>query len=332
MVLNTGKLPLDLLEELLQLRGAPDPDVRLGPAIGEDAAVVDLGDKYLVLKTDPVTFAEDEIGWYAVHINANDVATTGAKPRWFQTTVLMPEGSTEELARALLRQVHDACLELQVAVTGGHIEVTRVVKQVVLVGDMQGTVSKDRLVLTSGAKEGDVIIMTKSAGIEGTAILAREKAEHVRGQFGTSFLSRAAGYLRSPGISVVADALMAAGLGATSLHDPTEGGVALGLLEVSKACRHMIEVRPSEIAIGEETAALCEYYGLNPLGLIGSGSLLAALPEDSSDELLESYRKAGIGARIIGRVGPPGIGLNTVGDETAYALVPSERDEIAKVL
>lgn len=332
MVLNTGKLPMDLMEELLALRGAPDSSVRLGPAIGEDAAVVDLEDRYLVLKTDPVTFAEDEIGWYAVHINANDVATTGARPRWFQTTVLMPEGSTEELARALFRQVHDACLELEVAVTGGHVEVTRAVKQVVLVGDMQGTVPKDGLVLTAGAQQGDIMIMTKSAGIEGTAILAREKAEEVTEQFGSSFLSRAAGYLRSPGISVVADALMAAALGATSLHDPTEGGLAMGLLEVSKACGRVIDVMPHEIPVGDETRALCEYYGLNPLGLIGSGSLLAAIPEDRSEELLDEYRKAGIGARVIGRVGSPGVGLNAVGERGAYALVPSERDEIARVL
>ncbi len=332
MALNPGKLPLDLLEELLELNGAPDPRVHVGPAVGEDAAVVDFGDKYLILKTDPVTFAEEEIGWYAVHINANDVATTGAEPRWFQTTILLPEGSTEALAYSVFQQVNDACNELDIAITGGHIEVTSAVRRIILVGDLQGLVSKDNLVLTSGAKEHDVVIMTKSAGIEGTAILAREKAKELEEHLGLSFVTQAAGYLKSPGISVVREALIAARLGATSLHDPTEGGVAMGLFEVSKACGRVLEVAPGAIPVGEETKALCEFYGLNPLGLIGSGSLLVAIPEGRSQELLDEYRRVGVDARVIGRVGGPGEGLTMVGEGGAYDLKPSERDEITRVL
>ncbi len=331
MALNEGKLPLGLLEELLEFTGAADPDIHLGPALGEDAAVIDLGDQYLVLKTDPVTLAQEDIGWYAVHVNANDVATTGARPRWFQTTILLPMGSTGDLARSLFRQVHAACVELDVAITGGHCEVTPAVGQVVLVGDMQGTVSKEDLVLTRGAREKDVLIMTKAAGIEGTAILARERAGELNAQFGPALVARAAAYLRSPGISVVSEALLAARMGATSLHDPTEGGVSMGLQEVSVACGHVLQVKPSAIAIEKETRVLCEYYGLNPLGLIASGSLLVAIPEPGSQRLLEEYERRGIAAKAIGEVAGSGIGVEVVGEAEGFPLEPSERDEITRV-
>ncbi len=327
-----GKIPLHLLEELLPLTGAEDPSVSLGPAVGEDAAAIDLGDQYLILKTDPVTFAVDEIGWYAVHINANDVATTGAKPRWFQTTLLLPEGSQEDVVRSVFKQVHRACLELGIAITGGHTEITPTVNQVILVGDMQGLVPKQHLVRTSGASEGDILVLTKAAGIEGTSILAREKAEELRGEVDEDLLSKAAGFLKSPGISVVHEALLAANLGAKAIHDPTEGGVAMGLYEMSKACGHELEVDASAIPVEKETNALCEFYGLNPLGLIGSGSLLVAIPEGRSGQLLRSYEEMGTKAAIIGSVGRGGIGLLVVGHPGQYALEPSERDEITKVL
>lgn len=332
MGLRKGKVPVDLLEELLRHIGAEDSSVRVGPEVGEDAAAVDLGDQYLILKTDPVTFAVDEIGWYAVHINANDVATMGARPRWFQITILLPKGSTKRLVRGIYRQVHEACTELDVAITGGHTEVTATVNQVVLVGDMHGLVSKENLVMTSGAQEGDVLILTKAAGIEGTAILARERAGELRGKFDDTLLMRAANFLRSPGISVVSEALLAAEIGATALHDPTEGGVAMGLYEMSKACGRELEVEPATIPVEEETRVLCEFYGLNPLGLIGSGSLLVAIPGPRSAKLLAAYARMGAKATPIGRVGRRGEGIRIEGERGQYPLEPSEADEITKVL
>ncbi len=332
MGLKTGKIPLDLLEELIPLKGAEDPSVFLGPAVGEDAAVVDLGDRYLVLKTDPVTFAEEDIGWYSVHVNANDVATRGARPRWFQASILLPLDAHEALVRSIFLQIHEACLELGVAVTGGHTEVTPAVNQAVVVGDMQGIVSKEGLVLTCGAREGDIVLLTKGAGIEGTAILARERREELEGSVDHALLQRAADFLRSPGISVVSEALMAAEMGATALHDPTEGGVAMGLFEMSKACGRELAVEPSAIPVEEETRALCDHYGLNPLGLIGSGSLLVAIPKSRSKKLLSAFQFEGIKATVIGRVSGSGVGLTTVGKPGPYPLEPSERDEITKVL
>lgn len=332
MSLASGKIPLSLLEELMGYDAPVDPSVRLGPAIGEDAAVIDLGDRYLVLKTDPVTFAEEEVGWYAVHVNANDIATMGCKPRWFQSALLFPHGSDAALVRSVHRQVCDACRDLGVSLVGGHTEVTSAVNKVVVVGDMQGIVDKDRLVTTAGARKGDVVILTKSAGIEGTAILARLRREELSTSLDSRLLYRAARFLRSPGISVVHEALRAAEMGAHAMHDPTEGGVSMGLLELSVACGRRVEARAASIPVAEETRAICETLGLNPLGLISSGALLVAIPEDRSDELLRAYREMEVPAQVIGRIGGTGTGIDVVGPEGPYPVEPSERDELTKVL
>lgn len=331
MALRTGKLPLSLLEEVLVWRGADDPAVRLGPAVGEDAAVVDLGDRYLVLKTDPITFAQEEVGWYAVHANANDVATRGARPRWFQSAILFPRGTEEEEVRRVFRQVHEACRDLEVAVTGGHAEVTGAVDRVVVVGDMQGLGAKEDLVTTGGAREGDDLLLTKGAGIEGTAVLAREAGEALEALVGPETVRRAAAFLRDPGLSVVPEAIRAAEVGATALHDPTEGGVAMGLLELSLACGHEVLVRPASIPVAEATRRLCEATGLNPLSLLASGALLVAVPPDRSDLLLDGLRQLRVPATKIGKVGRAGRGVRTVGTGP-YPLEPSERDEVARFL
>lgn len=333
MALRVGKLSPDLLEELLTRRGAPDPAVVLGPAVGEDAAAVDLGDQLLILKTDPVTFATEEIGWYAVHVNANDVATTGARPRWFQATVLLPPGTGADLARAIFEQVHRACVELEVAVTGGHTEVTPAVRQPVVVGDMQGLVPREGLVTTAGAREGDVILLTKVVGIEGTAILAKERRDELRLHHDEALVRRAADFLRAPGLSVVPEALAAAEAGATSLHDPTEGGVAMGLWELSKASGHTLEVDVGAIPVAEETGTLCAFYALNPLSLIASGSLLVTIPErkERAGRLLRRFEAMEVASRVIGRVAGPGVGLE-VTREGDHPLEPRATDELAKVL
>src|SRR5512144_616622 len=127
MPLPPGKLPPKLLQSLLRFRGAPDRRVVLGPAFGEDAAVIDLGSQYLILKSDPVTFTADEIGWYAVNVNANDVAVMGAQPAWFQATIITPPGSTPAVVRTIVRDIDRSARALGIAVTGGHTEVSAAV-------------------------------------------------------------------------------------------------------------------------------------------------------------------------------------------------------------
>ena len=236
-LLPTGKLPPELLDELLARHSRPDPRVVLGPRTGEDAAIIDMGDRYLVAKTDPITFATDEIGWYAVNVNANDVACCGAAPKWFLATLLLPEQRTDSaLVERVFGQIAQACAALDVTLCGGHTEITYGLDRPIVVGQMLGEVSPDAFLTTSGALPGDALILTKGIALEGTAIIASEKRAELAGTMDGEELDRCADLLHDPGISVVpdADCAIAAG-GVHALHDPTEGGLATSLWELARA-------------------------------------------------------------------------------------------------
>src|SRR6059036_1067548 len=194
--LPLGKLPGDLLQAILDKHAPRDPRVIVGPRVGEDAAVIDAGDRYLVVTSDPITFATDELGWYALHVNANDVVVRGATPRWFLATLLLPAGTTDEAGvRALFGQLAEACDDLEVALVGGHTEVTHGLDRPIVAGTMLGEVAKDKLVTTGGARVGDAIVLTKGVPLEGAAIIAREKEAELRAR---GVLSAGAGHQRSP--------------------------------------------------------------------------------------------------------------------------------------
>src|SRR5512137_1230394 len=242
MPLRTGKLPPELLRKMLKHSGALDKRVIQGPSIGEDAAVVRLGNQMLVLKTDPVTYASDMIGWYAVNVNANDVATRGARPAWFQAVILLPPGSEESLAETIFKQISKAARDLNIAVTGGHTEVTPGISSPIVVGDMHGVLDRKKPVLTSGARAGDALVITKGAGIEGTAAIAREKRKELLKVFDEEFVNKAARYLFDPGLSVVTEASLATRFGVSAMHDPTEGGVSMGVYEHAEASGNSVEL------------------------------------------------------------------------------------------
>ena len=180
-----GKLPIDLLTRLLSDIDVRDPRVVLGASTGEDAALIDMGDRYLVAKTDPITFATDLIGWYLVQVNANDLAVMGATPRWLMATLLLPEGTTEAQTEAIFAQLLEACDSLGITLIGGHTEITYDLPRPIAMGAMLGEVAKDEVVLTSGAQVGDSIVLTQGIAIEGASILARE-AEDTLAEKGVS--------------------------------------------------------------------------------------------------------------------------------------------------
>lgn len=332
MPLEPGKLPHSLLRKMIRYQGAKDKSVMLGPKIGEDAAVVDLGDRYLILKTDPITYATDEIGWYAVHINANDVATMGAKPRWFLVTLLLPPSVGEKGIENIFRQIDRACKELGIALTGGHTEITPWLDRPVVVGDMHGICKKSELVLSRGARVGDALLLTKGAGIEGTATLAREKRKELLTKFSRAFVKRAENYLYFPGISVVPEALLGAEMGASAMHDPTEGGVAVGLYEIALASDKGILVDREDIVVRGETRRICEHFGINPLGLLSSGALLLTMPQRKVDKYLDCLIERGIVASVIGKVTRKSDGLRIMDCGKKRTLRFSQRDEVLKVI
>ena len=250
---SLGKLPPDVLAALLTAHPPSDPRVILGPRPGEDAAVVQIGDHYLIAKTDPITFATDEIGWYAVNVNANDIAAMGGTPAWFMATLLLPVGTADQLmVETIFEQITAACEALNVSLIGGHTEITYGIDRPILSGMMLGLAAKDQLVLTGGAQPGDILLVTKGVPIEATAIIARERRAALADQFSPEFLDQCAAYLHDPGISVVRDAQIATHAGHVhAMHDPTEGGLATGLWEMADASDVRLIVNPQVAVIDQ---------------------------------------------------------------------------------
>jgi len=331
--LPVGKLEMDYLQQVLARYTHVNERVMVGAGVGEDATVIDFGDRYLVAKTDPITFATEEIGWYAVNVNANDVATTGAIPRWFLATLLLPEGSTDRaLVEKIFSQLSDACRQLGVSFCGGHTEITYGLDRPIVVGQMLGEVEPDKLVTTAGAQVGDDIILTKGIAIEATSLIAREKAGELAGKYPADFIARCQGFLHQPGISVVREAQIATAQARIhAMHDPTEGGLAMGLRELAQAAEVGLLVHRERIEILSETILLCADYGLDPLGIIASGSLLIVLSPKDSAQVMEKLEEAGIAARVIGQVVSREEGLNLMAGGVAGDLPYFGRDEIAKL-
>ncbi|MBI4310811.1 MAG: hydrogenase expression/formation protein, partial [Chloroflexi bacterium] len=332
--MDVGKLPHELLERLLGQAPITDPRVLLGPRVGEDAAVIDMGDRVLVAKTDPITFATDRIGWYAVQVNANDVACMGARPRWFLATVLLPEGASERLAEDIFQQLTEACRDLDISLVGGHTEITYRLTRPIVVGHMLGETQKERVVRTGGAQVGDAVVLTKGIAIEGTSVLAREAADALAlAGLSGEVIERAKGLLFQPGISVVKEALAACeGFHVHSMHDPTEGGLATGLREVALAAGVGLEVDAGAIPVLPETQAVCRALGLDPLGLLASGALLLTLPVGESARMVDALARMDVTSAVIGRVTPKERGVRLVGEEGVRDMPQFARDELARYL
>ncbi len=327
-----GKLPPDALARMLKQFKCADERVIVGPQVGIDAAVLDFGDKYLIVTSDPITFTTNEIGWYAVCVNCNDVAVMGGVPRWFFATLLLPENlATEKLVRSIFRDLKKACNEANIYLCGGHTEITPAVNQPVICGTMLGEAPKDRLITSAGAQPGDAIILTKGLGIEGTAILARECNKILCDKISAEILDKAKNFTHKPGISVVRDAALALEAGRiTSMHDPTEGGVATALREIASASNAGLRIRKDALPIHKETKTICEVLKIDPLGLISSGALLITCIPENAEKILGALQSAGIQASRIGEITEASDGLILEEGGRLRPLPEFPRDELAR--
>lgn len=329
-----GKIPTAVLAEILARHAPQDPRVVIGPGIGLDTAVLDMGERYLVAKTDPITFATDLIGWYAVHVNANDLACSGAQPMWFMADVLLPPGRADrQLAEGIIQQIDEACRSLGASLVGGHTEVTFGLDRPIVVGCLLGEVEKQALITTEGARPGDTLLLAGGIPIEGTALIAREKSAELESRFEPAFVQRCRDLLFDPGISVVGYAGLAMAEGEVhAMHDPTEGGLAAGLWELAEASNCGLAVDRDRIPLLPEGRQVCESLGLDPLATIASGALLLSVAAAGAAALREAFRQQGTLCEVIGEVqakGEPSVILRHHGEAKPLALPP--RDEIARL-
>jgi hydrogenase expression/formation protein HypE len=334
--LPPGKLPNDILRRCLVPLEPELSSLLIAPGIGEDIAAVPLsGEEVLVLKSDPITFATDAIGVYAVSVNINDIATSGAAPRWLLTSLFFPVGVNAFQVDLVMRELHEAAQNHGLIVCGGHTEITDAVTRPVISAQVAGTASRRELIDKKNMAEADCVLLTKKLAIEGTSILAREFPDHSRAAgMNEAELERSRGFLLNPGISILKEAQIAARLNAVSaMHDITEGGLSMALFELSAAGRHRIRVHLDRIPVYEETEKICGLLGLNPLGLIASGSLLITCRAANADELIGALRAAGIDTTWLGEVQEEGMGVDAVDKDGKTSLWPEfETDELARFI
>lgn len=333
-ILPAGKLPSELLERLIAAHVHSDPDVLIGPGVGRDAAAIRVGDRALVVKTDPITFSTPDAGRYLVHVNANDIVCMGATPRWLLVTALLPEKTTTaDLVEATFASLASAADDLEIALVGGHTEITIGLDRLILVGQMLGEADPERLLDLRSARPGDAVLLCSGIAIEGTSILASADIDRLR-DLPPAVLASARRFLESPGISIVpaARALLASGVTIRGLHDPTEGGLASAIAELSAATGLGIEIDNASIPIYPETTAICAALGLNPLGLIASGALLAVIARDDIDRACEAMLASGISAARIGLMLDRGAGCWLVRSGHRERMPAFSVDELARYL
>jgi hydrogenase maturation factor len=300
MKLQKGKIPPETLKKaVFRYLGAKNSDVILGPALGVDGALVKVGDKVLISSMDPITGAEQKIGWLAVNVNANDIATFGVQPAFFTSCLLMPEKSSEKTIEKICRQIDSAAKKLGIAIIGGHSEVTPELNRPVVVGCAMAVAEPGKYVTSGGSKSGDKLILTKGTGIEGTAVLATEKYRTLKKQMDVSLLNSAKDFYDQ--ISVVKEAVLAYNFGGvTAMHDPTEGGVAGGIHEMADAASLGVKIFKNQIHVSPETKEICSFFKIDPLQLISSGALLISADPKSAEGIIRKLANNSIKAAVIG--------------------------------
>lgn len=330
--LPSGKLPNRLLHDFLNQFIFDDPTLLINPGVGEDIAAVDIKSReVLVLKADPITFATDSIGQYAVLVNANDIATSGAIPQWFLTTLFFPCGTTPSQIQHVFEELKSFCRHWGITLCGGHTEVTDAVNRPIVAGMMAGTVARRDLLDKRRMEKGDRVLLTKGVAVEGTAIIAREFGVRLK-KLGMAAgkIDRCRQFLDN--ISIITEAKIAAATAGTSaMHDITEGGLATALEELSMAGGRIIRVDTDNIPVYPETQKICGLLDINPLGLIGSGSLLICCRSKDCKKLVEDIAAAGVEITLIGEVMERGQGIRAYKRKKQVSWPAFEVDEITKL-
>jgi hydrogenase expression/formation protein HypE len=291
--LRLGKLPMEVLSRsVLSRSGWKSPMLATGPKAGLDFGAVKLqGGGFLLVSADPVTGVAEGIGRYAVNVSANDVATSGTRPGFMESVILLPEGATEREVAEIAEDMDAAAKDLRMAIVGGHTEVTPGLRRPIVVVTAFGVASE--FVSADGAKVGDSIMMTKTAGLEGTAALAEKWAPPRGKREATRLMSR---------LSVVEEAELAFRTGHVhGMHDCTEGGVLGAVFEMSHASGVGFRLDEASVPVAAATRRLCRALSADPLKLIGSGALLISVEEGMDEEVAKASGATKVGTFVRGR-------------------------------
>ncbi len=327
--MNLGKISETVLKRsVLNQIGHRRKEVLVGPSIGEDCSILALEeDEVFVLSTDPITGTVKDIGTLAVHITANDIASNGAEVVGIMLSVLLPERTPESELKEIMKDIEAVAKKLNIEVLGGHTEVTKAVNQPVVTVTGVGKMKRNHMITTAGAIPGQEIVMTKWAGLEGTAIIAASKEAELKSKYPAGFIENAKKLIEY--ISVVPDSMIAREVGVTSMHDVTEGGIYGALWELGAASKVGLEVDLKKILLKQETVEICEFYNLNPYMLISSGCML--MITDKGNQLVDRLKAEGIAAAVIGRI-TEGNDRVIINDDERRYLEPPKSDELYKVM
>lgn len=297
--MKIGKLSNSMLEKIvinpINNHSVERKEVILKPSVGEDCAALELGENICLLSTDPITGAVEDIGKLAVNINTNDIASSGGESVGIMVTALLPPDITEEEISKIIEDLYSEAERVNVAILGGHTEITDAVNKPVLSCTVIGKTK--RLIPSGGAKIGDSVIMTKYAAMEGTAIFANDKADQLK-NVDSSIVEKSKKL--SNDLSVIKESNVGTRLGAHAMHDVTEGGILGACWEIADCAGLGVKVYIESIPILEETRVICKELDVNPLRLISSGSMLIVC--DNEQEMMDELEREGIKASVIGKI------------------------------
>ena len=330
-MLKTGKLDSDLLKALvfdkITYRSS---DVKVRPGIGEDCAVMDFDGYECVMSTDPITAAVNEIGRLAIHITCNDIASNGVRPLGIMLAVMLPEGTTEKDVEQIMGQAAETADALKVEIIGGHTEITPAVKQPVIVSTAIGKTLSGSSQSGSIMAEGDLIMMTKSVGLEGCGIIACDHERHLKSLLTTEEIERAKSFLDL--VSVVSEGVAAGRVGTHGMHDITEGGILGAVWEMCQISRMGAELWEQRIPIEPETKKICSFFHIDPLRLISSGSMVIIVSREKRDAMEQAMKEAGVSCAVIGKIREESYGIRLLSEKDSTEVAPPSADEIYKVV
>ena len=345
-MLETGKLDSELLKQIVFNKiKYRSKDVKVRPGIGEDCAVMDFGDYECIMSTDPITAAVSDIGRLAIHITCNDIASNGVQPLGIMLAVMLPEGTTAADVEHIMGQAAETAAQLKVEIIGGHTEVTPAVKQPVIVSTAIGKAVSGMSQSGNDMQAGDYVMMTKSAGLEGSGIIACDYGKELDGYMTEAELKTAVSFLDR--VSVVAEGIAAGSVGTHGMHDITEGGILGAVWEMCQIAEKGVQVWEDKIPMEPETAKICEFFHIDPLRLISSGSMVIIVPADKREAMEAAMAEAGVPAQIIGRIEDKDFGIklfregsiddaDKIADGTAAAdgieVAPPSADELYRVV